>query len=86
MSHEVSVIKDINGIIVGGTYNERNRKRWETVRVDISKIYVVIRRRASYVGENGSLTWYVTFIMTIKEYNESRGCIKDWQTFLSITA
>ena len=45
MSHEVSVIKDINRIIVGGTYNERNRKRWETVRVDISKIYV------SFVGE-----------------------------------
>ena len=86
ISHEVSVIKDINGIIVGGTYNERNRKRWETVRVDISKIYVVIRRRASYVGENGSLTWYVTFIMTIKECNESRDCIKGWQTFLSITA
>ena len=80
VSHEVSVIKDINGIIVGGTYNERNRKSWETVRADISKIYVVIRRRASYVGENGSLTRYVTFIMTIKEYNESRDCIKDWET------
>ena len=24
VSHEVSVIKDINGIIAGGTYNERN--------------------------------------------------------------
>ena len=33
----------------------------------ISKIYVVTRRRASYVDENGSLTRYITFIMTIKE-------------------
>ena len=82
VSHEISVIKDINGIIVGGTYNEINRKSWETVRTDISKIYVAIRRRASYVGENGSLTRYVTFIMTIKEYNEPRGCIKDWKTFV----
>ena len=83
VSHEVSVIKDRNEIIVGGTYNERNRKGWETVRADISKIYVAIRRRASCVGENGSLTQYITFIMTIKEYNESRDCIKDWQTFLN---
>ena len=82
VSHEISVIKDINGIIVGGTYNDRNRKSWETVRADISKIYVVIRRRALYVGENGSLTRYVIFIMTIKEYNESRDCIKHWQTFV----
>ena len=44
VSHEVTVIKDRNGIIVGGTYNERNRKGWETVRAYISKIYVVIRR------------------------------------------
>ena len=44
VSHEVSVIKDINGIIVGGTYNERNRKSWEIVRDNISKIYVVTRR------------------------------------------
>ena len=77
VSHEISVIKDINGIIVSGTYNERNRKSWETVMADISKIYVVIRRRASYVGENSSLTRYVTFMMTIKKYNEARGCIKD---------
>ena len=82
VSHEVSVIKDINGIIVGGTYNERNRKSWETAKADIGKIYVVTCRRASYIGENGSLTRYVTFIMTIKEYNESRDCIKDWQTFV----
>ena len=82
VSHEVSVIKDINGIIVGGTYNERNRKSWEIVRDNISKIYVVTRRRASYVDENGSLTRYITFIMTIKEYNEPRDCIKDWQTFV----
>ena len=26
VTHEVSVIKDINGIIISGTYNERNRK------------------------------------------------------------
>ena len=82
VTHEVSVIKDINGIIVSGTYNERNRKSWETVRADISKIYVAIRRWASYAGENGSLTRYVTFIMTIKKYNEYRDCIKDWQTFV----
>ena len=82
LSHEVSAIKDINGIIVGGTYNERNRKSWEIVRDSISKIYVVIRRRNSYVDENGSLTRYVTFIMTIKEYNGPRDCIKDWQTFV----
>ena len=82
LSHEVSAIKDINGIIVGGTYNERNRKSWEIVRDSISKIYVVIRRRNSYVDENGSLTRYVTFIMTIKECNGPRDCIKDWQTFV----
>ena len=82
VSHEISVIKDINRIIVGGTYSERNRKSCETVRADLSKIYFVIRRRASYVSENGSLTRYVTLMMTIKEYNEPRGCIKDWKTFV----
>ena len=65
VSHKVSVIKDINGIMVGGTYNERNRKSRETFRADISKIYVAIRRRASYIGENDSLTRYVTFITSI---------------------
>ena len=82
MSHKVSVIKNVNGIIFGGSYNERNRKSWEAFRAHISKLYVVICRRASYVGENSSLTRYVTFVMTIKEYNESRDCIRDLQTFV----
>ena len=77
VSHELSAVKDINRIIVGCTCNERNRKSWQTVKADTSKMYVFICWRASYVGENGSLTRYVTFIVTIKECNKSKNCIKD---------
>ena len=42
VSHELSAIKDINGIIAGGACNKRNRKSWETVKTDTSKMYVFI--------------------------------------------
>ena len=56
--------------MINGTYKERRGKVWCELEVMSKNLYVVVRRRASFLDHCGSLTRYITFIMALYEYNQ----------------
>ena len=70
-------MKNRNGQVVSGTYRKHCGKQLVTVRADLSKIYVVIRRRASHVTDEKSFVRYITFMICIIDFNQSKQTLKE---------
>ena len=50
-------------------YLERTKKEMAVTEADLNKLVDVMRRRASFSESRGSLTRYINFFMTLKEFN-----------------
>ena len=85
ISSEVHVTRDRNGRIIAGTYNERTSKGWRPKTASISKLHAVFRRRAVHKEtlekEGSSFNRVIMFIMSVGEYNNVKGKIKDMKVY-----
>jgi hypothetical protein len=85
ISSEVHVTRDRNGRIIAGTYNKRTREGWKPKTANMSKLHAVFRRRAVHKEtlekEGSSFNRVIMFVMSVAEYNNVKGKIKDMKIY-----
>ena len=85
VSTEVHVNQNSNGEVISGVINRRSSSGWKKVDADISRVFAVIRRRATHqktLREHGyGFKRCTTFVMHVNEINSMYGKLKDLKTY-----